>query len=79
MERFCKMNNAPKDNKELINRILISMQFFRKNAMTDGKYYMENATEPMTDEQAEVILTDLFPYVFGPKSILPVIDRKSVV
>jgi len=61
---------------QLIDEMLHSTQVVRKNALgNEGRYVLNGAFADAydrmpTDEEAEAVLTDLFPWLFGDKSIM---------
>lgn len=60
------------DYTELVNELLRTTQILRKNMIgNEGRAFIETAfPNGATEQQIEELLEGLYPWVFGPKSIM---------
>lgn len=67
---------TPEDRRNLVDRLLLTVQNIRRNMVANEcRMILDAAAEDaglgaFTDEQAELFLTPLFPWVWGPSSIM---------
>ncbi len=73
----------PQERKRFCDELLRTTQLIRRNCIgNEGRYVINNAfreagREP-TDEEVEKLLAGMFPYLFGPRSIMEPLVRLSM-